>query len=71
MTVLDVICRMPENALVTVVDKNGDIIDGCDSCDRLLAFKNIEKEVNDIVNRLVWKMEVGTVYNDIILWTAI
>lgn len=71
MTVLDVIYRMPEGALVTVVDKNGDIIVDCDSRDRILAFKDIEREVEDIVNRLVFKIEIGTVHNDIILATSI
>jgi hypothetical protein len=71
MTVLDVVCRMPEDALVTVVDKNGDILVDVDSCGRILAFKDIEKEVEDIVNRLVFKIEIGTVYNDIILSTSI
>ena len=67
MTVLDIICRMPENALVTVVDTNDQILIDCDLCDRINAFKDIDSEVRRIVNGVVIGIKAGEVWNDIIL----
>ena len=68
MTLLDVICRMPSGSIVTVVDCKGEILIDCDTCDRISAFDDVDKEIHQLLrNSQVYKIEVGKVLTDLIL----
>ena len=72
MKVLDVVCRMPAETLVTIEDyRKEEILVDRATCDRICAFDETDEKIRKILhNGNVYKMEIGKVYGDLILSIA-
>lgn len=72
MTVKDVLCRMPNETLVTIENgKKGEILIDCDTCERIFAYDEIDKKIRKLMKANVIKLEVGKAFGDIIISVAI
>lgn len=68
MTVKDILIRMDDDALVTVVEcEKEDILIDCDTRERIICFAETDKEIWDLLKAKVVRILVGQIYNDVIL----
>jgi hypothetical protein len=59
---------MPNDTVVTIEDgKRGEILIDRDTCERIFAFDEIDKDIRHLTKANVFKMEVGKAFGDIIL----
>ena len=51
MTAYDLISRMDDEELVTVVDNKGNVLIDCDRVDRISAFDDVDYELHTILHK--------------------
>ena len=68
MKAKDIVDRLPEHTLVTIVNEKGEILVDCDTCDRIQDFGEVDAELHRLLRfGSVYKIEVGQIYKDLIL----
>lgn len=72
MTAYDIISRMDDEDLVTIVDNKGNILIDCDRVDRITAFDDIDCELHFILHKsMVYNICVSRVNRELILSVTI
>ena len=68
MNAYDIISRMDDEELVTIVNNKGDILVDCDRVDRILAFGDVDYDLHTILRKSnVYHICNSSVGRDLIL----